>query len=120
MGDKQRAMRHSSAMRDPAPPPPVEPPLAVRWWTPDPGLPRRGRRLGFMLLGLTLVVAVLAKSGLVPALSQAAAIATVLTMGAIGALLILTERLVHALYAQIDAAKAAENDDPPPPDQLPG
>lgn len=113
MGDKQRAIRHSVAMRDPATRP-------ARWWTPDPGLPRRGRRLGFWLLGLTLVVAVLAKSGLISALGQAAATAMVLTMGAVGALLILTERLVHALYIQVDAAKAAENDDPSPPDQLPG
>ena len=113
MGDKQRAIGQSDAMRDPATRP-------ARWWTPDPGLPRRGRRLGFWLLGLTLVVAALAKSGLVPALGQAAATATVLTMAVIGALLILTERLVHALYVQIDAAKAAESDDPPPPGPLQG
>lgn len=70
-----------------------------------PDITRMGRRIGYVLMAASLLIAVAARRGLLDGWNETAVTAAALIIGAVGALLVFTELMVRGLYAQVAAAR---------------
>jgi ABC-type glycerol-3-phosphate transport system permease component len=82
-------------------------------------LSSRPRKSGYALMVLALLAALCARVGLFDDWRAGAAMALVLILAAAGVMLVFTDLLVRALYAQLDAAKDPPETAPPETDDVP-
>ena len=71
---------------------------------------RAPRLIGYAMMAAAALLAVADRRGDIDAVGPLPVIAAVLLIGMIGAMLVFTDLMVRGLYAQVDAAKGAEED----------
>lgn len=69
---------------------------------------RMPRRIGYCLMGLTLLAALGGKQGWFAGIGPVPAAAVAIIVGALGVMLVMTDLMVRAMYAQTEAMKRAE------------
>ncbi|WP_374524745.1 hypothetical protein [Sphingopyxis sp.] len=78
-----------------------------RHWFP---MSRAGRFIGYGFMALAALLAVLMRQGAVQTIGPFPAVAALLFAGMVGVMLVFTDLMVRGLYAQVDAAKAKEEE----------
>lgn len=71
---------------------------------------RAPRLAGYALMAAAVLVAALTRRGGADMIGPFPAVAVVLFVGMIGVMLVFTDLMVRGLYAQVDAAKAREEE----------
>jgi len=71
---------------------------------------RAGRFAGYALMAAAVVLAVLMRRGMVAAIGPFPVAAVALLVGMAGVMLVFTDLMVRGLYAQVDAARAREEE----------
>src|SRR3546814_9680757 len=72
---------------------------------------RAPRFVGYALMGAAVLLALAMRRGALSAIGPFSAVAAALFVGMIGVMLVFTDLMVRGLYAQVDAAKAVEEED---------
>jgi len=71
---------------------------------------RIGRLTGYSLMAVAIVLAILMRQGRIDSIGPFPVAAVALLVGMIGVMLVFTDLMVRGLYAQIGAAKRAEDE----------
>jgi hypothetical protein len=71
---------------------------------------RVGRLIGYALMVLAALLAVLERRGAIDSVGPLPVVAAALFVGMIGVMLVFTDLMVRGLYAQVDAAGRAQSD----------
>ncbi|WP_077145193.1 hypothetical protein [Sphingopyxis sp. KK2] len=69
---------------------------------------RAGRLIGYALMAGAVLLAIAMRSGQMTSVGPFPVAAVALLLGMIGVMLVFTDLMVRGLYAQVDAAKRAE------------
>src|SRR3546814_5713983 len=72
---------------------------------------RAPRFVGYALMGAAVLLALAMRRGALSAIGPFSAVAAALFVGMIGVMLVFTDLMVRGLYAQVDAAKAVEEEE---------
>ena len=71
---------------------------------------RAGRLTGYALMAAAALLAVMMRQGRVDSIGPFPVAAVALLLGMIGVMLVFTDLMVRGLYAQVDAARAREEE----------
>lgn len=77
---------------------------------------RAGRFAGYALMALAVLLAVLMRRGALGAIGPFPVAAVALLVGMIGVMLVFTDLMVRGLYAQVDTARRAADEQEKSPD----
>lgn len=72
---------------------------------------RAGRFAGYALMAAAVLLAVLMRRGAIAAIGPFPVAAVALLVGMIGVMLVFTDLMVRGLYAQVDAARRAADEE---------